>query len=582
MMLMDKRSMENMSMENGSLQMKTIKVLLRAIFLQHAGLPFRLSQLEGNMELGICGGELRAAVPFLLRKEKLETVKNKSGEVLLRINEESLDMLANEWVAGDLISYDPFSIVIDMDSGEGLMYRILHWLAWIYYNGLPLTNKGNLFRKTIDALKGLTPFEDKQLTGLQLQLTAQEDLPISIAFMLDILVKMSVLQLEAGEWKIQDDGLQTWLNLDYRAANKKLLTILCENYVPARKYQQQIVALLTCARIQQGEICILDNVVSKLPLCQSDTTRLKEEQTLWLNSWLYVLAQCGWLEQGKLVQNTSVTVVRWRGEQFELVHETKQELNVLDQSLIVQPDLEILVPPEVPLATRYELELLTECVRLDVMSQYRLTKSKYCLALEFGLSWRLPIDLPAHIGITIAEWTREVNLTQANHTSLGVSKPKSKLKSNSKNISKSTLRSGKINAPCFVEPNPKLPTYEVGVEEPDFTQAFPDFDTVPLKWREQLSSYHPSTLRHLMEQAIIWQIKVELQWGEQRVSIIPNTIYDEPDGWRVVGVIPSSSEGKLVLQSIPSKQCYGAKLLVPDIDSNNVSTFYSDSCNNML
>lgn len=562
--------------------MMSMEVLLRAIFLQHAGLPFRLSQLEGNMEMGISGGELRAAVPFLLRKEKLETVKNKSGEVLLRINEESLAMLANELVAGALISYDPFNIVIDMESGEGLMYTILNWLAWIYYNGLPLTNKGSLYRKTIETLKEITPFEDKQLTGLQLQLTAQEDLPISIAFMLDILVKMSVFRLEAGEWKIQDEALQTWLKFDLKAANKKLLTILCENYVPARKYHQQIVALLTCARVQQGEICILDKIVSKLPLPQSDTTGLKEEQMLWLNSWLYVLCQCGWVEQGRLVQNGSVTVFRWCEEQFEFMHETKQELNVIDQSIIVQPDFEILVSPEVPLATRYELELLTECVRLDVMSQYRLTKRKFCLALESGLSWQLPIDLPAHIGIAIAEWTREVNLNQANNTPLGNSKLKSQPKSVSKNIAKSTLQSGKINAACFVEPNPQLPSYEVGVAELDFTQAFPDFDAVPLKWREQLSSYHPSTLKHLIEQAITWQIKVELQWGEQRVAMIPNTICDESDGWRVVGIIPSFGEGEPVLQSIPNKQCYGAKLLVPDIDSNNVSTFYSDSCNNML
>lgn len=566
--------------------MMSMEVLLRAIFLQHAGLPFRLSQLEGNMEMGISGGELRAAVPFLLRKEKLETVTNKSGEVLLRINEESLAMLANELVAGALISYDPFNIVIDMESGKGLMYTILNWLAWIYYNGLPLTNKRSLYRKTIETLKELTPFEDKQLIGLQLQLTAQEDLPISIAFMLDILVKMSVLRLEAGEWKIQDEAVQTWLKFDLKAANKKLLTILCENYVPARKYQQQIVALLTCARVQQGEICILDKIVSKLHLPQSDTTGLKEERMLWLNSWLYVLGQCGWMEQGRLVQNGSVTVFRWCEEQFELMHETKQELNVIEQSIIVQPDFEILVSPEVPLATRYELELLTECVRLDVMSQYRLTKRKFCLALESGLSWKLQMNLPAHIKMAIAEWTREVNIKEANSAPIGNRKlkvkPKSKPKSISKNITKNTFQSRMTNAGCFVQPNPQLPYYEIGVEEPDFTQALPDFDAVPLKWREQLSSYHPSTLKHLIEQAIIWQIKVELQWGDQRVSMIPSTICDESDGWCVVGVIPSFGEGEPVLQSIPSKQCYGAKLLVPDIDSKNVSTFYSDSCNNML
>lgn len=584
--------------------MNMLNLCLDAIFLQHAGLPFRLTQLEGNMELGFCAGELRAAVPLLLRQGKLEAVKNKSGEVLLRINEEGLAMVANEWVAEALIDYDPFNVVIDRECGEGLLYTVLHWLGWIHFNGLPLTAKGTLFRKTIDALQALTPFEDEQLKGLQLQLTVQEDLPISVAFMLDILVKMSVLRLEAGEWSIQDECLQTWLKLDLKTANKKLLTILCKNYVPARKYQQQIVALLTCSLVRQGQLCILDIVISKLPLLESNSTGVREELTMWLNSWLYVLCQCGWLEQGRLAQNSSVFVLRWCEGQYESSpafnqasnqasqRESKLESNIKEQLIIVQPDFEILVPPDVPLALRYELELLTECVHIDVMSQYRLTKRKFCLALQSGLSWRFPSDLPAHIEMTIDEWTKEANLYQAHHTALEKNKlkskstSKSKSKSISKNISKnmanSLLQGGKINATCFVQPSPQLPTYEACLEAPDFSSILPDLGSVPLKWRQQISSYHPSTLRHLIEQAITWQIKVELQLAQDRVAIIPTSICDELDGWRVVGVITSPSLGEPNSQVIPHQQCYGAKLLVPEIDTNNVSTFYSDSCNNML
>ena len=101
-------------MDNVLKEMEITPMLLKAIFLQHAGLPFRLTQLETNMEMGICGGELRAAVPFLLREGKLEAVKNRSGELLLRMNKEGLIMLANQWVAEDLIPYDPFKFVSDM------------------------------------------------------------------------------------------------------------------------------------------------------------------------------------------------------------------------------------------------------------------------------------------------------------------------------------------------------------------------------------------------------------------------------------------------------------------------------------
>lgn len=535
----------------------TKDTLLKAIFLQHARLPFRLTQLEANLEMGICGGELRAAVPFLLRQEKLEAIKNKSGEVLLRINENSLPLLANELIAENFIPYDPFEFVIEMECGEGLIYTILHWLAWIYYNGLPLTSKGSLFRKTIQALQGLTPFEDEQLKGLQLQLTVQHDLPISIAFMLDILVNLSVLQLDSGEWKIQNDRLQMLLNLDLSSVNKQLLNILCQNYVPARKYQQQVVALLTCTSVQQGEVYVLDKVLSKLQHTSSIANVVNEEQQLWLNSWLYVLGQCGWLERGKLRQNSSVVVFRWREDQFQ----SKHEANLVDKFIIVQPDFEMLVPPYVDLATRYELELMTECVHIDVMSQYRLTKRKFCLALQSGLSWELPSELPVHIGRAIAEWTREVNLQQAHQNIQQHNIPLRK------GISKSIMKSGITNDIRFVQPTSQLPSYEVGVIEPDFACIFPDIDSVPLKWRQQLSSYHPSTLRYLIEQAITWKIKIELQLEEQYVYMIPTVICDELDGWHVVGVITSHSLGEPVLQSIPYKQCYAAKLLVPNIDA---------------
>ena len=572
-----------MSMDNVLKEMEITPMLLKAIFLQHAGLPFRLTQLETNMEMGICGGELRAAVPFLLREGKLEAVKNRSGELLLRMNKEGLIMLANQWVAEDLIPYDPFKFVSDMECGENLIYTLLRWLAWIYYNGLAITAKGTLSRKTITALQQLTPFEDVQLKGLQL--VAQDDLPISIALMLDILVKMTVLQLEAGQWKIQDANLQDWLNLDLSSANKKLLDILCQNYVPARKYQQQVVALLTCTNAQQGEICLLDKVLSKLQHTAFITSAVEKEQALWLDSWLYVLGQCGWLERGKLMNDLndfSATVFRWREDQFNQMYEITQELNNVEQLLIIQPDFEILVSPNVDIATRYELELMTECVYSDVMSQYRLTKRKYCLALQSGLSWGLPVDLPAHISLAISDWTKETHLNKAKQTIMIEDQQTNRPlhEGTLKKVSKGRL----ADDTQFVQSNPQLPPYLPYTDKLNLPQIFPDLERVPLKWRQQLSSYHHSTLRYLIEQAITWQIKIELKLKEQCVCMIPTNICEELDGWRVVGAMtsPIVGLGEPVLQSIPSHQCYGAKLLVPDISADNVSTFYSDSCNNML
>ncbi|MNJ41113.1 hypothetical protein D3C77_360240 [compost metagenome] len=511
--------------------------ILRTIFIQHAGLPFSMERLEGNMEMGICGGELRAAIPFLLQQGKLESLKNRSGEVSFRIKEEILPVIANQLVEG-IPSYSQFDVELFRESGTTMIYTVLRWLQWIYYNGLPVTAKGTLHHRTVVALQKITPFEDEKLAGLKLNPATQQRMPLGVSFMLDILVQMSVIHLGADGWKIHDNSLQTWLDFDMQTANEKLLHILCKAYVPAQKYQQQAISLITCPAVRKGNYYSAEGILRQLKLTQQ---QLQPEQETWLSSWVYVLCRCGWLEQGRVGQDSAQILFRWCAS-------IGQHPLPISEEIIVQPDFEILVSPHASLQTRFHLELMTEHLHTDVMSRYRLTKDKYRLALQTGINCKLDQnDLPTNVRLAITDWTKQLEtFYEGEGAALTIKLSRNHLQFPNR----------------FVDVESVLPTYQLNDFKPERSQIMPGIHDVPTKWMQEVASYHQSTLRHLIERALIWKIRIELQLVDELIQIIPTAIINEEEEWCIIGV------GQSGLKSIQFKQCQGIRLVMPDLIPN--------------
>ena len=82
-------------------------------------------------------------------------------------------------------------------------------------------------------------------------------------------------------------------------------------------------------------------------------------------------------------------------------------------SIIVQPNLEVLVGPEVSLPLRYQIEQVTDFVRSDTFTTFRLTEEAVHLALEKGwtverilglLRDHATTPLPQALEIMVADW----------------------------------------------------------------------------------------------------------------------------------------------------------------------------------
>ncbi|MGN7309213.1 helicase-associated domain-containing protein, partial [Bacillus subtilis] len=110
---------------------------------------------------------------------------------------------------------------------------------------------------------------------------------------------------------------------------------------------------------------------------------------------------------------------RWQIEPDILKDFANDEAENAGGNLIfVQPDFEIMVPPDVTPQVRWVLEMGTELISRDRMSIYRMTKERIIAASELGLTADEMINflsryagsgVPEHVELAIQQWGLEVN-----------------------------------------------------------------------------------------------------------------------------------------------------------------------------
>ncbi|WP_135547502.1 helicase-associated domain-containing protein [Paenibacillus cymbidii] len=85
--------------------------------------------------------------------------------------------------------------------------------------------------------------------------------------------------------------------------------------------------------------------------------------------------------------------------------------------------------------------------------------------------------------------------------------------------------------------NPKPPDLEIPVPAPrDPERLYPGFGRIPQAWFALCRSYHASTRRRMVEQALAWRTRVKLGAGERQWIVTPLRIeQEESGGWSIVG-----------------------------------------------
>jgi hypothetical protein len=142
---------------------------------------------------------------------------------------------------------------------------------------------------------------------------------------------------------------------------------------------------------------------------------LPENKLLWMRGWLEALCGFGWLDLG---QNSEGQILfRWSVKPVLIKQDTAH--SEAFGPFYIQPDFEIIVPPEVSFRVRWELGLYCESVTMDVMSIYRISRASITAAAQQGRTVEEMIDflngnsagIPENVLLSLQQWAKELGRT---------------------------------------------------------------------------------------------------------------------------------------------------------------------------
>ncbi|MGZ7443787.1 helicase-associated domain-containing protein [Paenibacillus sp. TH7-28] len=390
---------------------------LRRLFRRFAGQPFKLEQVNSAAAGDVSGAELRAAMPALLRRGDIRAVRKAWGEKLYYLPLDRLLQLQHVWRYSGLKPLAGGPASLRREAKAGLAFDLFRALSYIAANGLKLTAKGTIHQKELGKLTGRLQLDERDVAGLGLKYPHADVYSPQLAIVLDLLQALGLIAKERAAWRLNDGALAAWLALDVPAMNRVLLRHALQRYVPTEPGLAHVVLRLAAPDLQAGEWYSFEELLGTLLDQGMLAATFSKERQDWIGSWLAACAGFGWMDLGENPEDG--LMFRWRIGRDELASFHEGGSGEAAGKVIVQPDFEILVPPDVPFSVRFELEACCEHVATDVMSVYRLTRASVAGASRYG---RTPEEVSAFLAghaafvpetvlNALEQWGREIGRT---------------------------------------------------------------------------------------------------------------------------------------------------------------------------
>lgn len=324
-----------------------------------------------------------------------------------------------------------------------------------------------------------------------------------------------------------------------------------------------------------------------------------------LEQWLLPCAENGWIQLARIKDSRCFMNV--------LPVQEKQEL-------VINDDMEILLPSYASLRLRWKIEQFSELVQEDQWTRYRLTIKSVHKALENGMSGEEIIGclkqasgdcVPVHIFASLQQWIqsfgqivvqnavslqcsekeiadileatlglnthmlRRLNETEflvqpnAEHVSALLSKLQQEgyAPLDRRQATESTaLKAGQHRKGRLENQNHlglialKQPDFQHDHEGLEIQALYPGLDSIPRMWMEELRSYHESTRKAIVQKAIAYQAWLKVKRNSNVQYIAPEKIEESYSSWYIHA---KSQNGKLVL---PKEDCQHLQLILPGIN----------------
>ncbi|MBW7474191.1 helicase-associated domain-containing protein [Paenibacillus oenotherae] len=427
-----------------------------------------------------------------------------------------------------------------------LSLQLLHMLAELKRTGMKRTAKGLLAKRVIDKCAAQIELQPSEAMFLKLALSdpSYTAYPLHVGMMLDLAMKFQLLGTAPDSFLFHEDNWNLWLRASSGLEQEQaLLRIVMEQY-----------ALGSSTAIATAAAALSGLEFMKWYAIEDSAAR----------QWCQLMVGLGWMERAECakdiegmqsiesiqrMQSTQsvkgVEVYRWLippwpyGGSTDAAEGTSGEAGIM-----IATDGDIYVPPHVPAAVRWQLEMVAARKQSDAVAVYRINEQSLAKALELGYTGPQvvqlleaasgkPLPSPVYVGISgMMEDQWDAAATKLS------SAPALSERERSEPLD--------CSAALFHAPGSFLAQYDPIVEVPAPQSLFSGLEAIPSAWLKGLRRYHPTTRRELLEQALRWRISVTLKCGDSLMPFVPERIESDKENWAVFGYEQGNEEAALV------------------------------------
>jgi hypothetical protein len=568
------------------------------LLLQHTGyIPFEWSQIDRLSHNSLMSGaELKWGLLKLRQKGIVFTLRKTWGEHIYLIPRDSFAIwqrIVMESLPIQLTGSESSEIEPLEDTRRGMGYDVFQLLVYTAKHGLQLTQKGTIHKRHIQKITAMIDIKEDDLMRAKLHYAGQEIYPPAFAVVYDAALRLGLIVQQVNEIKLQMDKVEVWLHQTAAAMQDALYQLWTALYSPSEVWKQHLSTAME--QIKPGVWFSIECLMEWLQRQNISLQHEADMEQIMEDEWLKPLMGFGWMEKGRT--DSGRIVYRWTINEYG---EEKVFIQP-DFEIIVPPTVPFHIRWELEcLANPIKLDRFSHYL-MNKESILRASEngrsSEDILAF---LQQHCKYVLPENVMHVVEEWSgqygkvcfSEVLLLRCKEqaTAEAIAKhpecsrfitarlgeldfiveagqmeefkavldkyefvPMQQLNSRSGDkmifprlntgTATADVQENNFNTPAphssqgLIYTKNAVHYYQFEDEMPGTDEVYPRLEQVPSIWLHEYRSYHPSTRRELIEQAIEWRACIKLRKENKNVVFIPERIEEfSGQSWCVNGL----------------------------------------------
>lgn len=407
--------METVFNRMSSAERRALGVIVRSVGCE----PFDERRLEKAADGLMTGAEARAGLIGLLHKLIVFAFRKSWGEHVYVLPQEGLKvwqaiLVPEPLTDGEEEPSSQSGLTVLASAETELSRELVQALACCAAGPLKLTKNGTLHKKTMQRLSDSIGLETSLLAGLGLKYAFSDIYPLKLALVADMLLRLGLLKPQPEAWALEPEACAAWLRRCAAEQQAVLYRMWRMAAFPERPWLQH--AALALESLPEGMWLAASSLTGWLQASGLLGEAAAEDGELLLasleQSWINAMIAFGWME--KAADEAGRVHYRWSEKPAQRGADAAAaggDAGVL----IVQPDFDVLVPPQTPPLVRFELESFADRVASGKLSVYRMSKDSVRRGLESDrtaaemlalLERNAAYGVPGNVRETLAQWAR--------------------------------------------------------------------------------------------------------------------------------------------------------------------------------